>query len=75
MITKNNLFDAADDKKEMINDLAMMDDTLSQEKCIQDRKRMERNKKRNTARRLRDQAMRDIGMKKVRGGLGGTYWE
>ena len=26
-------------------------------------------------RRERDQAMRDIGMVKVRGNLGGTYWE
>jgi hypothetical protein len=30
---------------------------------------------RNQARRDRDQAMRDIGMTKVRGNLGGTYWE
>ena len=29
----------------------------------------------NKARRSRDQAMRDIGMVKVRGALGGTYWE
>ena len=31
--------------------------------------------RRNKARRERDQAMRDIGMVKVRGALGGTYWE
>lgn len=31
--------------------------------------------KRNQARRERDQAMRDIGMVKVRGALGGVYWE
>ena len=31
--------------------------------------------RRNSARRERDQAMRDIGMRKVRGNLGGTYWE
>lgn len=38
---------------------------------------LERAKKdrRNRARRERDQAMRDIGMVKVRGNLGGTYWE
>lgn len=29
----------------------------------------------NKARRSRDQAMRDLGMVKVRGALGGTYWE
>lgn len=29
----------------------------------------------NAARRAKDQAMRDMGMKKVRGALGGTYWE
>ena len=31
--------------------------------------------KRNFNRRARDQAMRDIGLVKVRGALGGTYWE
>ena len=31
--------------------------------------------KRNARRRANDQAMRDIGMVKVRGALGGTYWE
>jgi len=30
---------------------------------------------RNARRRDRDQAMRDLGMKKVHGNLGGTYWE
>ena len=30
---------------------------------------------RNAARRAKDQAMRDLGMAKVRGALGGTYWE
>ena len=34
-----------------------------------------KRKRRNTIRRERDQAMRDIGMVKVRGALGGTYWE
>jgi len=29
----------------------------------------------NKGRRDRDQAMRDMGMVKVRGALGGTYWE
>jgi len=38
---------------------------------IQEQKRI----KRSRTRRLRDQAMRDIGMTKVRGNLGGTYWE
>jgi hypothetical protein len=39
--------------------------------CIAESKRI----KRNARRRARDQAMRDIGMVKVRGNLGGTYWE
>jgi hypothetical protein len=30
---------------------------------------------RNYNRRERDQVMRDLGLKKVRGMLGGTYWE
>ena len=29
----------------------------------------------NVARRLRDMVYRDAGMVKVRGSLGGTYWE
>lgn len=35
----------------------------------------EKRKQRNKARRERDQVMRDLGMKKVRGNLGGTHWE
>lgn len=38
----------------------------------------ERGRKRKQAakrRRERDQALRDLGMTKVRGALGGTYWE
>jgi hypothetical protein len=31
--------------------------------------------RRNARRRERDQAMRDLGLRKVRGNLGGTYWE
>lgn len=31
--------------------------------------------RRNAYRRLRDQTMRDMGLVKVRGALGGTYWE
>jgi hypothetical protein len=30
---------------------------------------------RNRSRRERDGAMRDLGLIKVRGNLGGTYWE
>ena len=29
----------------------------------------------NAARRVRNEAMRSLGLKKVRGALGGTYWE
>ena len=31
--------------------------------------------RRKATRKKRDQAMRDLGMTKVRGNLGGTYWE
>ena len=31
--------------------------------------------KRNKSRRERDQLMRDLGLVKVKGNLGGTYWE
>lgn len=34
-----------------------------------------KRQRRNKARRERDQAMRDLGLVKVRGNLGGTYWE
>jgi hypothetical protein len=30
---------------------------------------------RNAARQSREQAMKDLGLTKVRGALGGTYWE
>jgi len=33
------------------------------------------NDRRRAARRERDQVMRDMGLVKVRGALGGTYWE
>ena len=35
----------------------------------------ERKERRRRARMLRDQVCRDLGMVKVRGNLGGTYWE
>ena len=34
-----------------------------------------KRKLRNKQRRERDQILRDLGLKKVRGALGGTYWE
>jgi hypothetical protein len=34
-----------------------------------------RNVKANAARKFRDQAMRSCGLVKVRGALGGIYWE
>jgi hypothetical protein len=36
-----------------------------------EQKRLARNK----ARRDRDQSMRDLGLVRVRGSLGGVYWE
>ena len=37
--------------------------------------RKKRNKQKTQARRERNQAMRDLGLKKVRGARGGIYWE
>lgn len=34
-----------------------------------------KREKANISRRAKDQAMRDMGLTKVRGALGGTYWE
>ena len=35
----------------------------------------QKREKRNRQRRAREQALRDLGLVKVRGALGGTYWE
>jgi len=40
-----------------------------------DCERKARNKKARERRRANDAAMRSIGLTKVRGELGGTYWE
>lgn len=37
--------------------------------------RSAKRRERNATRRARDQAARDCGLVKVRGALGGTYWE
>jgi len=48
----------------------------AQRQDVLDEKRETQNReRRNALRRARDQAMRDLGMVKVRGALGGTYWE
>ena len=44
---------------------------LSRELAIADWPRVQRNRRR----RERDQAMRDCGLVRVRGALGGIYWE
>lgn len=49
-----------------------MNETNSHEIALE---HAEKAEKRNQARRDRDQVMRDLGMTKVRGNLGGTYWE
>lgn len=36
---------------------------------------VEKRQRAKRARSAKDQAMRDIGMVKVRGAMGGTYWE
>lgn len=46
-------------------------DDAESEAVLAEVKRLRHNK----ARRSRDAAMRDLGMVKVRGALGGTYWE
>ena len=46
-------------------------DMATTDRVLAEVKRLRHNK----SRRERDQAMRDIGMTKVRGALGGTYWE
>jgi hypothetical protein len=38
-------------------------------------RRLLANMRRNKTRRERDQVMRDLGLVKVRGECGGTYWE
>ena len=38
-------------------------------------KELAKRKKRNQARKARDDAMRSCGLVKVKGALGGTYWE
>lgn len=37
--------------------------------------RIERNKRQRTARKAKNQAMRSMGLTRVKGALGGTYWE
>lgn len=38
-------------------------------------KETEKRRKQAESRKAKDEAMRSIGMKRVRGNLGGTYWE
>ncbi len=38
-------------------------------------KELAKRAKRNAARKARDEAYRSCGLKKVRGALGGVYWE
>jgi uncharacterized Zn finger protein (UPF0148 family) len=44
-------------------------------RCEQEQATKAKRAKRNKARRDLDQVMRDHGMVKVKGALGGTYWE
>jgi hypothetical protein len=51
-------------------------DAISEEEIRQSRiDRESRNKRARENRRERDKAMRSIGLVKVHGALGGTYWE
>lgn len=45
-------------------------------KCSElETRKAEQNAQRNSARRAREAALRSCGLVKVRGALGGTYWE
>ncbi len=44
-------------------------------RCEQEAENAAKRKKRNAARRAREAALRSCGLVKVRGALGGTYWE
>jgi hypothetical protein len=57
----------------IVNQLAMCEECTDQTcaKC----KRFKRNAKARENRKARDEAMRSCGLVKVRGALGGTYWE
>jgi len=47
---------------------------LRETSAVEDRKRISRIRANNN-RKAKDQAMRDCGLVKVRGALGGIYWE
>lgn len=43
--------------------------------ACEDHKRKERNARARASRKAHEEAMRDAGLKKVRGARGGTHWE
>jgi len=51
-----------------------VDKLLRETSAVEDRKRISRIRANNN-RKAKDQAMRDCGLVKVRGALGGIYWE
>jgi len=50
---------------------------ISENTCVRCNEHVKELKRKaiNRARKAREQALRDVGMKKVRGTLGGIYWE
>ena len=42
---------------------------------LSDCKKYIRNKRAKLAMKMKEQALKDLGLKKVRGALGGIYWE
>ena len=46
--------------------------TCGAQKCLSE---LLKRKKRNAARHLRHQVMTDLGLRRVKGNLGGTYYE
>jgi len=53
----------------------LMAQPFTQLQNVEEAEEQAKKDKRNAARRGRDQAMRDCGLVKVRGALGGIYWE
>ena len=59
----------------LIRALLEAEANLDQVSAIQIAKQIERNRRARETRRMRDAAYRSVGMVKVRGNLGGTYYE
>jgi len=70
------------EKLAMLNDcIAVLGDPLNSYELSRkmeyekEKKELVQKYERNLRRRMNDQAMRDMGLTKVKGALGGVYWE